>query len=116
MTVLEGVFARGDRRIGPVLQKAYEKGCLFDSWSETFCNGLWMEAFQECGVSIGFYNLRTRDTDEILPWDFIDCGVSKDFLKREWERAQRGEVTPNCRQQCSGCGAAQFKGGVCVEP
>ncbi len=116
VTVLEGVFARGDRRIGPVLQKAYEKGCLFDSWSETFCNGLWMEAFQECGVSIGFYNLRTRDTDEILPWDFIDCGVSKDFLKREWERAQRGEVTPNCRQQCSGCGAAQFKGGVCVEP
>ena len=116
VTVLEGVFARGDRRIGPVLQKAYEKGCLFDSWSETFCNGLWREAFQECGVSIGFYNLRTRDTDEILPWDFIDCGVSKDFLKREWERAQRGEVTPNCRQQCSGCGAAQFKGGVCVEP
>lgn len=72
-----------------------------------------MEAFQECGVSIDFYNLRTRSTDEILPWDFIDCGVSKSFLKREWERAQRGEVTPNCRQQCSGCGAAQFQGGVC---
>ena len=113
VTVLEGVLARGDRRIGPVLAKAYEKGCLFDSWSESFHNELWMEAFQECGVSIDFYNLRTRSTDEILPWDFIDCGVSKSFLKKEWERAQRGEVTPNCRQQCSGCGAAQFQGGVC---
>ncbi|MCI9531018.1 MAG: TIGR03960 family B12-binding radical SAM protein [Lachnospiraceae bacterium] len=115
VTVLEGVFARGDRRIAPVLIKAYEKGCLFDAWSESFQNGLWMEAFQECGVSIDFYNLRTRDTGEILPWDFIDCGVSKAFLEREWGRAQKGEVTPNCRQQCSGCGAAQFEGGVCLE-
>ncbi|MEY8516119.1 TIGR03960 family B12-binding radical SAM protein [Lachnospiraceae bacterium 29-84] len=115
VTVLEGVFARGDRRVGAVLQKAYEKGCMFDAWTESFDNAKWMEAFEESGVSIDFYNKRARDTDEILPWDFIDCGVSKDFLKREWERALAGQVTPNCRMQCSGCGAAQYKGGVCLE-
>ncbi len=114
VTVLEGVFARGDRRVGAVLQKAYEKGCMFDAWTESFDNAKWMEAFEECGVSIDFYNKRARDTGEILPWDFIDCGVSKDFLKREWERALAGQVTPNCRMQCSGCGAAQYKGGVCL--
>ncbi len=115
VTVLEGVFARGDRRVGQVLVRAYEKGCIFDAWSEFFDNQKWMEAFEECGISIDFYNLRTRSTGEILPWDFIDCGVSKEFLKREWERAQKGEVTPNCRQQCNGCGAAVWKGGVCIE-
>lgn len=115
VTVLEGVFARGDRRVGQVLLKAYEKGCIFDSWSEFFDNQKWMDAFRECGISIDFYNLRTRSLDEILPWDFIDCGVSKSFLKREWERAQREEVTLNCKMQCNGCGAAQFKGGVCLE-
>ncbi len=115
VTVLEGVFARGDRRVGQVLLKAYEKGCIFDAWSEFFDRQKWMEAFEECGISIDFYNLRTRNTEEILPWDFIDCGVSKEFLKKEWERAQTGEVTPNCRQQCSGCGAAAWKGGVCFE-
>ena len=87
VTVLEGVFARGDRRVGQVLLKAYEKGCIFDAWTESFDNQKWMEAFQECGVSIAFYNLRKRELDEVLPWDFIDCGVSKTFLKREWQRA-----------------------------
>lgn len=115
VTVLEGVFARGDRRVGQVLLKAYEKGCLFDAWSECFDNQKWMEAFEECGVSIDFYNLRDRKMDEILPWDFIDCGVSKSFLMREWQRAREGEVTPNCSMKCSGCGAAQFGGGVCLE-
>lgn len=115
VTVLEGVFARGDRRVGQVLLKAYEKGCIFDSWSEHFDNRKWMEAFADCGVSIDFYNLRERKLDEILPWDFIDCGVSKAFLKREWQNALAGKVTPNCKAQCSGCGAAQFKGGVCLE-
>lgn len=115
VTVLEGVFARGDRRVGQVLLSAYEKGCIFDSWSEFFDNSKWMEAFQECGVSIDFYNLRERDLDEILPWDFIDCGVSKSFLKREWQNALAGKVTPNCKMQCNGCGAAQFEGGVCLE-
>ncbi|MCI9175226.1 MAG: TIGR03960 family B12-binding radical SAM protein [Lachnospiraceae bacterium] len=115
VTVLEGVFARGDRRVGQVLVKAYQKGCLFDAWTESFDNQKWMEAFEESGISIDFYNLRQRSTEEILPWDFIDCGVSREFLIREWERAQKGEVTLNCRQQCNGCGAAVFGGGVCFE-
>ena len=115
VTVLEGVFARGDRRVGQVLLKAYQKGCLFDAWTEAFDNQKWMEAFEECGISIDFYNLRQRTAEEILPWDFIDCGVSRAFLLKEWERAQKGEVTLNCRQQCNGCGAASFEGGVCVE-
>ena len=115
VTVLEGVLARGDRRVAPVIMKAYEKGCLYDAWSETFHNDLWMEAFDECNVSIAFYNNRERDVDEILPWDFIDTGVTKAFLKREWENAQEGKVTPNCRQRCSGCGVMRFEGGICVE-
>ncbi len=115
VTVLEGVFARGDRRVGKVLEEAYRLGCLYDSWSDFFDNDKWMEAFERCGLDLGFYNLRERSTEEILPWDFIDIGVSKAFLKREWERALRGEVTPNCRMQCSGCGVAKWKGGVCVE-
>lgn len=115
VTVLEGVFARGDRRVGQALLKAYEKGCIFDAWTEFFDNGKWMEAFRECGISIDFYNLRKREMDELLPWDFIDCGVSKSFLRREWQHAQEEKVTPNCKKQCSGCGAAQFQGGVCLE-
>ena len=115
VTVLEGVFARGDRRVGQVILKAYEKGCIFDSWSEFFDNGKWMEAFQQCGVSIDFYNLRERSLDEVFPWDFIDCGVSKAFLKREWHNALKETVTPNCKMQCNGCGAAQYQGGVCLE-
>ncbi len=115
VTVLEGVFARGDRRVGQVLLKAYEKGCIFDAWSEFFDNQKWMEAFEECGISIDFYNLRERSLDEVLPWDFIDCGVSREFLKQEWKRAKEGQITPNCSIQCSGCGAAGFQGGVCIE-
>ncbi len=115
VTVLEGVFARGDRRVGQVLLKAYEKGCIFDAWTESFDNQKWMEAFQECQISIDFYNLRQRSLEELLPWDFIDCGVSKEFLKRELDHALQGQVTPNCQKQCSGCGAAKFQGGVCLE-
>ena len=103
-TVLEGVMARGDRRVGKV-----------DSWTESFRNDLWMQAFENTGVDIAFYNLRKREKDELFPWDFIDIGVSRSFLYREWERAMAGEVTPNCRMQCSGCGAAKFGGGVCYE-
>lgn len=114
-TVLEGVMARGDRKISAVIEEAYRLGCLFDSWTESFRNDLWMQAFENTGVEIGFYNLRQRDADEIFPWDFIDIGVSRRFLYKEWERAMRAEVTPNCRMQCSGCGAASFGGGVCYE-
>ena len=114
-TVLEGVMARGDRRVGRVIEEAYRLGCLFDSWTESFRNDLWMQAFENTGVDIRFYNLRQRRADELFPWDFIDIGVSRKFLYREWEKAMAGEVTPNCRMQCSGCGAASFQGGVCYE-
>lgn len=115
VSVLEGVFARGDRRIAPVIRKAYEKGCLYDAWGEYFQNDIWLETFEECGVDIGFYTTRERSLDEIFPWDFLDCGVSKEFLKREWLRASREEITPNCKQHCQGCGAARFGGGICYE-
>lgn len=115
VSVLEGVFARGDRRLAPVILNAYRKGCFFDAWSEYYRNDLWLEAFAECGVSIDFYTTRERGLDEIFPWDFISCGVDKSFLKREWLRAQEGIVSPNCRRQCQGCGAARFGGGVCFE-
>ena len=93
--MLEGVFARGDRKVSKVILEAYKMGCLYDSWSEFFDNEKWMEAFEKTGVDIGFYNLRQRDMDEIFPWDFINIGVTKKFLQREWERAMKGEVTPN---------------------
>lgn len=115
ITVLEGVFARGDRRTGKVLEEAYRLGCIYDAWTEVFDNDKWMQAFENTGVDIAFYNERERKMDELLPWDFIDIGVTKEFLVREWERAKKGEVTPNCRDGCSGCGAAKFGGGVCVE-
>ena len=113
VTVLEGIFARGDRRLSQVLEAAYKKGCLFDSWSECFHPELWREAFEETGIDPAFYITRPRKKDECFPWDFIDIGVSKDFLYREWERALAGTVTPNCRSQCQGCGAGQYRTGVC---
>ena len=115
VTVLEGILARGDRRIGPAIQRAYEKGCLFDSWSEWFQNERWLEAFAECGTDMDSYTTRERALNEIFPWDFIDIGVSRRFLEKEWKRAHEETVTPNCRQNCSGCGAASFGGGVCYE-
>ena len=115
VSVLEGVFARGDRRVAEAILTAYRKGCLYDAWGESFQNDAWLEAFDECGLDIGFYTTRERKRDEIFPWDFLDCGVTREFLWREWERAQREEVSPNCRARCQGCGAARFGGGVCFE-
>ena len=115
VTVLEGVLARGDRRVGRVIREAYRLGCLYDSWGDLFDNDKWMQAFEDTGVDIGFYNLRERSLDETFPWDFIDIGVTKQFLKKEWERAVNAQVTPNCRMRCSGCGVAKWKGGVCIE-
>lgn len=115
VTVLEGVLARGDRKISAVVEAAYRNGALFDSWSEEFDNSLWMKAFDQCGIDPDFYTVRERGLDEVFPWDFIDAGVSKEFLKREWLLAQKEQVTPNCRQRCSGCGARDFGGGVCYE-
>ncbi len=115
LTVLEGVLARGDRRVGAVIEEAYCTGAIYDSWSEYFKNDVWMRAFETCGVDIGFYTTRERSLDEVFPWDFIDAGVSKEFLIREWNHAVKEEVTPNCRQRCSGCGVRDFGCGVCYE-
>lgn len=113
-TIMEGIFARGDRRLGKVILCAYEAGACFDAWSEFFDMDLWMRAFEKCGIDPDFYTMRERDEDEIFPWDFIDIGVTKQFLLKEWKEAKTGRVTPNCRQQCSGCGSARFKTGVCI--
>lgn len=112
---LEGIFARGDRRLSAVILRAVEKGCKFDGWGEHFRFDLWMETFEELGIDPNFYNLRERSYDEILPWDHIDIGVTKQFLMRENEKAKAGQTTPQCREKCSGCGAAVWKTGVCVE-
>ena len=115
VTVLEGVFARGDRKVASVIEEAYKNGALYDSWSESFDNNIWMKAFDTCGLSIDFYTTRERSLDELFPWDFIDVGVTKEFLKREWNNSLMEKVTPNCRMRCSGCGAKIFGGGVCYE-
>ena len=115
VTILEGFLARGDRRCAQVILKAYEKGAIYDAWSESFDYNIWKESFAETNTDIDFYTLRERSTDEILPWDFIDAGVTKKFLIHEWEQAKNETVTPNCRQKCSGCGAMRYGGGVCYE-
>lgn len=114
LSILEGVFARGDRRLSRVLYEAHRLGAKFDSWHELFRPGAWDEAFKNAGLDPSFYNERERSYDEILPWDHIDVGVSKEFLMRENEKAKRGEVTKNCREACSGCGiTSTFGGGFC---
>ena len=115
VTILEGFLARGDRRCSKVILRAYEKGAIYDAWSESFDYNIWKESFAETNTDIDFYTLRERPTDEILPWDFIDAGVTKKFLIHEWEQAKKETVTPNCRQKCSGCGAMRYGGGVCYE-
>ena len=115
VTVLEGIFARGDRKISKVILEAYRMGALYDAWTEYWNYDRWLQAFENCGIDMDFYTTRQRSLDEVLPWDFIDIGVTKEFLKKEWERAHQEEVTPNCRMKCSGCGVARYKGGVCVE-
>ena len=115
VSVLEGIMARGDRKINQVILKAYETGCIYDAWSEYYKHELWLQAFENCGVDPDFYTVRERDEDEVFPWDFLDCGVSKQFLLKEWKKAQEEVVTPNCRMQCQGCGAARFGTGVCFE-
>ncbi len=115
VTLLEGVFARGDRRIAEVILEAYRLGALYDAWTEYWDYDRWLQAFENTGIDMDFYTLRERSLDEIFPWDFIHIGVTKEFLKKEWERAQEGMVTPNCREGCSGCGAGSYRGGVCIE-
>ena len=113
VSIMEGVFARGDRKVGQVILKAYEKGCVYDAWSEYYKNDVWMQCFDECGVSVDFYTTRERSLDEKFPWDFIDAGVTKEFLKREWLKALNEDITLNCKEQCNGCGAGRFGVGIC---
>ena len=115
VTVLEGFLARGDRRTSRVILEAYRRGALFDSWTEYWDYEKWLQAFDATGIDMDFYTMRQRGENEIFPWDFIDCGVTKQFLQKEWQKALKGEVTANCRERCSGCGAARYGGGVCVE-
>ena len=103
------------RRLGKVMKAALDKGCIFDCWEEFFNFDKWMEAFEACGIDPAFYANRRRPFDEVLPRDHLDFGVTKDFLIRENRRAWESTTTPNCREACSACGAACFKGGICVE-
>lgn len=114
-SVWEGVLARGDRRLSEVILKVYEKGCFYDAWSEYFKNDVWLESIEECGLTVDFYTTRERDLDEIFPWDFIDAGITKDFLKKEWLKAQGEQISENCKQKCQACGAARFGCGICFE-
>lgn len=115
VSVLEGVMARGDRKVAKAILKAYESGCLYDAWGELFQNDKWLKAFEECNLDIGFYTTRERDLEEIFPWDFINCGVTKEFLQREWKNAMEEKLTPNCKVSCQGCGVKSFGGGICME-
>ena len=112
-SVIESLLARGDRKVGAVIRKVYELGGIYDAWSDYYSHDRWLQAMEECGVSLDFYAFRERSDDEIFPWDFIDIGVSKNFLLKEYKKAARGEVTLNCRDKCSGCGAASFGAGIC---
>ena len=112
---LEAVFARGDRRLCAVMEKAREFGLRFDGWEDCFDFDKWMEAFEACGLDPAFYANRHREFDEVFPWDHLDYGVKKEFFIEECKRAYAAQTTPNCREQCSHCGAACYKGGICVE-
>jgi len=118
VSVLEGVFARGDRKLNKVILRAHELGCKLDGWNECFSLEKWNQAFSDCGIDMAFYT-RARDYDEILPWDFVDIGVTREFMMKENELAKKALTTPNCREKCSGCGAAKLckekKGCVCFE-
>ena len=115
VTVIEGILARGDRRLSRVIERVYKKGHIFDAWNECFDDNAWMEAFAEEGLDPDFYTLRERAEDELFPWDFIDIGVTKEFLLDEWHRAKEEKVTGNCRLGCNFCGADSFGCGLCDE-
>ena len=110
LSFIEAVFARGDRRVGDALERAFELGCEFDGWTEQFHYDKWLQAFEETGIDPEFYASRDHALDEILPWDHLDSGVSKAFLLREWDKAQRGELTHDCRKGCVGCGVMRYEG------
>ena len=113
LSFLEAAFARGDRRLSSVLLAAFKRGCRFDGWSETFKFDEWMAAFADCGYTCEQFAYHRYELDDPLPWDIIDCGVTKEFLKREWLKALKAETSPDCRIKCHGCGMSQFCKGVC---
>ena len=110
---MEGVFARGDRRLGKVIEQAWKNGCKFDGWDDQFRFDTWLEAFETCAVDPKFYANRKREYDEILPWDHLDFGIRKQFLIDESEKARKSETTPHCRIKCAGCGTNKLNGGKC---
>ena len=110
LSFIEAVFARGDRRVGEALERAWTLGCRFDGWSDHFRYDLWMRAFEETGVDPCFYATRSRPLDEVFPWSHLDAGVTPEFLQREWDKAQRGETTKDCREGCVGCGMNRYEG------
>ena len=116
VSYIEAVFARGDRRLADALERAYRLGCKMDGWSDQFKYEAWLQAFRDANVDPDFYACRERSTDEILPWDHLDAGITKDFLKREWDKAQKGETTRDCRKGCVGCGVNRYEEakGVCA--
>lgn len=115
VSILEAVIARGDRRIGKAIYQAFNLGCKFDGWNERFDYDKWEKAFDKANINPEFYAQRKRNLDEILPWEFIDIGITRKFFEREYDNALNEKTTPNCRQSCSGCGVASFGGGVCFE-
>ena len=112
-SILEAALARGDRRMGTAVYRAWEKGCKFDSWGEHFSYEKWREAFEESGLDMEFYACRRRDYKEIMPWDHLDYYINKEFLVRENIKAKRAETTENCRSKCSACGVSREIGGPC---
>lgn len=115
LSMLEGVMARGDRKVADVIEAAFLSGASFDAWSEHFDFERWQKAFEACDIDPAFYANRHRTFDEILPWDFIDIGVTRQFLEKEYLRSMEEVVTPNCMDKCMVCGATCFKGGICYE-
>ena len=113
ISFLEGVFARGDRRLSKVIYYAWQHGCKFDGWDDSFLFDTWLEAFEQCGVDPLFYTSRKREFEEILPWDHLDYGIRKEFLISENKKAHESETTPHCRIKCAGCGANKLNGGKC---
>ena len=110
LSLIEAVFARGDRRLAEVMERAWRMGCRFDGWSDQFRYDLWLKAFEQTGVDPGFYAYRPRGTDEVFPWDHLDCGVTKSYLLSEWRKAMEGVCTPDCRKGCTGCGMKRYPG------
>ena len=114
VSYIEAVFARGDRRLGDALERAWRMGCRFDGWSDQFRYDLWLKAFEECGLDPDFYATRPRPEGEVFPWDHLDCGVTKAYMLREWHRALNAECTPDCRKGCTGCGVKRYP-GACAD-